>query len=48
MLLAMLGLRDVEGVSAAIQALSEECGSVRDSISSTGLRSRASGSPPSY
>lgn len=32
MLLAMLGLRDVEGVRAAIHALSEECGSIRPAI----------------
>jgi len=33
MLLAMLALRDVEGVDAAIHALSEECGSIRHAVS---------------
>ncbi len=33
MLLAMLGLRDAEGVSAAIHALSDECGSIGEIIS---------------
>lgn len=33
MLLAMLALRDVEGVVAAIHVLSEKCGSIRDTIS---------------